>query len=133
MILLDTHVLIWLRQGNNSLGPNAIELIERNFQKDQLCVSAITFWEIAMLQYKKRIELSGELFSWRESVLNDGILEYPIDGKIGITSMHLENFHPDPTDRLITATALVKQASLLTADEKILAWGKNKNIIDARK
>jgi len=57
MILLDTHILIWLDQGNTSLGSQTREAIDRALQNNLLAVSAITFWEASMLQRKGRIQL----------------------------------------------------------------------------
>ena len=131
MILLDTHVLLWLRQGSPKLGKTAIQLIDENFKKNTLAVSAISFWEISLLQIKGRIQLSQELVSWRNNVLDDGIHEFPINGATGIYSNQLIDFHQDPADRLIVATALLNKAILLTADSKILEWGPDKNFINA--
>jgi len=131
MILLDTHVLLWLMAGDNKLGRLSRKQIDKAYQKGKLSVSAISFWEISMLQNKGRIELSDSIQSWRKQLLRQGIIEMPIDGKIGIDSTNIKNFHADPADRLIVSTAILNDAVLITADGKILAWQGELKRIDA--
>lgn len=122
MILLDTHVLVWLDQGSDKLGKNARYEIEQAFGADRLGVSAITFWELAMLRIKDRIDFPP-LPGWRRELLEMGLKEIPIDGIVGIQAAELPNFHADPADRIIVATAIGLQATFVTADRQILAWG----------
>ncbi len=82
MILLDTHVLIWFWHGRAQLGCHAREIIEREWQARDAAVSAITFWEVGMLQEKGRIELPADLSAWRASLLRAGLVEVPVDGAI---------------------------------------------------
>ena len=131
MILLDTHVLLWLMAGDNKLGRLSRKQIDEAYHQGKLSVSAISFWEISMLQNKGRIELSDNIQSWRKQLLRQGIIEMPIDGKIGIDSTNIENFHADPADRLIVSTAILNDAVLVTADGKILAWESKLKRIDA--
>ena len=71
MILLDTHVLVWLRLGERLLGTEAQTLINEAWRADNLCVSAISFWELELLKRKQRIRfpptmsLAGEASFWR--------------------------------------------------------------------
>jgi len=104
MILLDTHVLIWLRYGDARLGPKARTEIDLAWDSDQLGLSAITFWELAMLRVKGRINFPENVGLWRQEQLYQGMLEIPVDGEIGIRANNLPNFHPDPADRIIVAT-----------------------------
>jgi len=50
------------------------------------------------------------------------VREWPVTGEVGIAATTLLDFHPDPADRFITATALLHGATLVTADDRILAW-----------
>jgi PIN domain nuclease of toxin-antitoxin system len=131
MILLDTHILIWLDQGNTSLGSQTRETIDRALQSNLLAVSAITFWEASMLQRKGRIQLP-EAQGWRIALLSMGLIEIPIDGKIGIYSNNLAEFHPDPADRFIVASAIQHNATLVTADQRILDWSGSLMRLDGR-
>ena len=122
MIVLDTHVLIWLDQGSNKLGNQAITLADEALAKNALFVSAISFWETAMLVLRGRITLSAEVGEWRQELLSGGLGEIPLDGDIAIRAVRLSNFHADPADRFIAASAQRLDAILITADQKILDW-----------
>jgi len=122
MILLDTHALIWLTQGNSKFGKKARHLADTGLLEDRLAIPAISFWEITMLEQRGRVTLSQPILHWRAQLLDQGLVELPITGDVGITAASLANFHPDPADRLITATALHHNATLLTADTRILNW-----------
>jgi len=133
VILLDTHALIWLAEGNDQLGARAKILANRALEKNELLVSTISFWEIAMLVQRNRIDLHDSIESWRFRLLEKGLHEIPINGEIAIISTQLKDFHLDPADRFITATALIFNAILITADEKILQWQNDLLKHNARK
>jgi PIN domain nuclease of toxin-antitoxin system len=120
-ILLDTHVLIWLTEGSSRLGKRALAAIEKAKPAGEALVSAITFWEIGMLERRGRIDIAGSALAWRRSVLNMGIAELPVDGWIAVEAASLEIMR-DPGDRLIVATALHEDLTLITADQIILEW-----------
>ncbi len=121
MILLDTHVILWMRLGDVRLGANARVEIDRAWESEEVAVSAISFWEIAMLQHKGRIRFPEDVGLWRREQLEQGVAEVAIDGAIAIRAVSLADFHADPADRLIVATAL-EGHRLITADERILGW-----------
>ena len=131
MILLDTHVLLWSRLGTENIGPRSRELVERAWGEATLATSAISFWEIAMLQRKGRMKLLQDVTAWRTQLLDDGFVEIPVDGTIAIRADRLVDFHPDPADRIIVATALSGHG-LLTADRQILSWDGHLKRLDAR-
>ncbi|WP_319526571.1 type II toxin-antitoxin system VapC family toxin [uncultured Desulfosarcina sp.] len=132
MILLDTHVLVWLDEGNPRLGSNALKQINTAFGDSDLAVSAISFWEISMLVQKERLEIRMEMDVWRKELIESGLREIPLGGEIAIRSAVLRDFHGDPADRMIVATALQLSATLVTADKKILDWQNIGLKIDAR-
>jgi len=121
VILLDTHVLVWLDEASSRLGSEAIAQIDTAFQAGRVAVSAMSFWEVAMLVNKGRIRMDMDLSVWRNDLLEQGVIELPVTGDIGIKAAGLEPFHGDPADRLIAATALQHSLTLLTADEKLLS------------
>lgn len=133
MLILDTHVLIWLDEGNPRLGRRALEAINEALVAGKLRVAAISFWEVAMLVEKRRLIINPELDKWRSELLQAGLNELPLKGATAIRAGQLRKFHGDPADRLIVATALDNAATLVTADEKILSWGQLKQKIDARR
>ena len=130
LLLLDTNALLWMRRGDGRLGSVARREIERAWQSDELAVSAISFWEVAMLVDKGRIRLSDDVHAWRREHLEQGVVEVPIDGDIGIRAAGLIDFHADPADRLIVATALAGHR-LVTSDHRILGWSGSLNRLDA--
>ena len=132
LILLDTHVLVWLDQGIDKLGPESRRRADEAHQSEKLAVSAISFWEIAMLVGKSRIDIEQPLSVWRRSLLDLGMRELPLDGEIGIAATALESLHDDPADRMIVASALRFGAVLMTADRAILDWPGRLTRIDAR-
>lgn len=121
-ILLDTHVLVWLIDGNERLGQQSRQLVDTALGDELVVISAITFWEIAMLEKRGRLALSLSVEEWRQRVLDAGVVEIPVSGDIGIAAVNLKDFHLDPADRIITATAIMHSAQLLTADKNILSW-----------
>ena len=122
MTLLDTQVLIWLLFGTRQLGRQPRQQIDRALREGNAAVSAISFWEIALLHEKRRLTLLHDIAAWRRSLLQEGLVEIPVDGEIGIHANQLADFHADPADRLIVATALVGGHQLVTADRRILEW-----------
>lgn len=122
MILLDTHVLLWLDRNDLALGNRCRALIQEAWQQDGIGVCAITFWEVAMLTARGRITLGQAPDQWRFDWLNAGLQEMALDGAIALAATELADFHPDPADRFIVATALARGATLITADQAILSW-----------
>lgn len=132
MIIADTHVLVWLDGGHENLGVETLTLLDKSLCKGCLAVSAISFWEVAMLVEKGRLELRMELDVWRRELIGSGLVEIPLLGSVGIRAGQLTDFHGDPADRMIVATALENSTALVTADEKILKWQKLPQRFDAR-
>jgi PIN domain nuclease of toxin-antitoxin system len=132
LILLDTHVLLWLDRHHPSLGQSAIAIAAKALTALDLAVSAISFWEIALLLQKHRLQLNLPATGWRRDLLDQGLVEIPVTGALGIAAARLEHFHRDPADRLIVVSAQELGATLLTADEKILTWPGRLDRRDAR-
>lgn len=123
LILLDTHVWLWWLSSPDLLSKAASEQIDAAPQNGGLAVSAISVWEVAMLVKKGRLELSlpvAELIAHCERL---PILRFlPISPRIALDSVTLEPFHPDPADRLIAATARAHNATLISKDQRLLAF-----------
>lgn len=121
MLILDTHVLVWMDQGSDLLGRRARRLIEEAYRDETLCVAAVTFWEVGMLIKNERLTFDGSLAEWRVALLNSGISELPADGSISLAAAEIQGFSGDAVDRLISATAMIHEARLVTADERMLS------------
>ncbi len=85
-------------------------------------MSALSFWEVAMLVAKERLALDTTVSAFRAATLATGIQEETVDGEIAIAAGELADHHGDPVDRMLVATALVRGLSLLTADTVLLDW-----------
>ena len=132
MMILDTNALIRLFFDDGKLGPATRRAVDNAWQDGAVAVSAITFWEIAMLHEKGRMELVTDFGTWRASLFQVGLREIAVDGEIGIKAATLPDFHGDPADRIIVATAL-DDHRLVTADARILDWNGNLRCLDAGK
>ena len=130
MILLDTHVLLWHEQGDRRLGVKTRQAVERVLQERRAAVSSISFWEIGMRIQKGQLEFLLDLDAWRRELLDQGLIEIPVDGAIATRAGLLVDMHGDPADRLIVATAL-QGHQLLTADRRILDWSGQLSRLDA--
>ncbi len=125
-ILLDTHTWIWLNEGVvDKFSESVIECIEKSFLERQLLVSSISIWEIGMLTSKGRLSFRDSCQEWINRALKvPGITLIQLEPSIAIHSSYLAgDFYADPADRIIVATAQKKNATLLTADKKILEYG----------
>ncbi|HQW20716.1 MAG TPA: type II toxin-antitoxin system VapC family toxin [Rhodocyclaceae bacterium] len=124
MIVLDTHVLVWWVNGDESLSKKAKAAIERELEGGQIIVSAISAWEIAMLVEREKLVLSMDVGSWLAAVAEiEAVRFIPLDVEVAMKSVDLPGeFHKDPADRMIVATARKLSAPLVTKDEKILAY-----------
>jgi len=120
LILLDTHVVIWLAQDYRRISRRALATIEEARAKDgRLAVSDITLFEIALLANHGRIQLKPDA----ETVLTEvdrRFIVLPITAQIALQAFELPASYPnDPVDRVIGATALIEDIPLLTADRQI--------------
>ena len=132
MIVLDTNALVWVTVEDKRLGRKARALVEKTWTAGKLAVPAVAFWEIGLLEARKRLRLPAPVREWRQSLLDAGMIELPLDGLVALRSLDLTGLPDDPVDRFITATALVHSAALMTADEKILNWRHALERHDAR-
>jgi len=126
-ILLDTHILIWWRLDSRRLSRDQIRILPDSENRGQpVAISAITLWEMAMLAARGRIGIGESLGGWLEEIESHPlVVVLPLTARIAAESVRLgPDFHNDPADQLIVATARLHGLHLMTGDERIRVWGK---------
>lgn len=120
MILVDTHVVLWLALEPDNISKKARAVIEETRDSGQgLAISDITLLEIAQIESKRRIKLNSTLETFLSEV-EARFVVLPITGRVCVRAMALPAVYPkDPADRVIGATALVEGLPLVTADDDI--------------
>ena len=123
MIVLDTHIWIWWVHGDARLRGKRLEILQQN-EGSGLGVSVISCWEIAKLVECGRLVLPYPVLDWFDTGLSyPGIELLDLTPEIAAESAALPGeFHRDPADQIIVATARVHNRPLLTADRKILDY-----------
>ena len=131
MIIIDTHILIWWANGDKCLSNSVARAIEETIDgNSEVIISAISVWEIAMLMQKGRLILNMDIDNWLDEIAHiDGVCFTPVDNEIALKSALLPgNFHKDPADRIIIATARKFASPVVTADERIIDYPHVKTI-----
>ncbi len=119
MILLDTHVLVWLASDPAKLSRKASEAIRKASQESGIAISAITLWELAWLAVHGRLDIVGTVESFVERISSRTAIR-PITVKVAVLANQLPaTYSGDPCDRLIGATALAEGIVLVTKDRNI--------------
>lgn len=128
-LLLDTHVWLWCAEENAQITPALRDRIDVASEASQLFLSAISIWELAMLSAYGRVKLALPCLKWVEDSLQAMNLQLlALDPKIAVESAYLSDFHGDPADRMIVATARAHDLPLLTKDQKILDYAQGSNL-----
>jgi PIN domain nuclease of toxin-antitoxin system len=121
MIVLDTHVLIWLAAVPDRLSSTARTAIAEDPDR---AISAASAQEIAYLVTRGRVELDRPTGRWvRDALDAHEVRPLPVDLSIALQagSLDVAGFHGDPIDRVIYATAVAHDAALVSADERMRA------------
>jgi PIN domain nuclease of toxin-antitoxin system len=123
--LLDTHALIWWTEGIK-LSTAVVESLTLAFDNGALYYSPISFWEIGMLDSKEAYAFLPTFQTWTErAIAQSGAKSLDLKTNAAILSSRLPgDFHKDPADRLLVASALDAGATFVTRDTKILGWAQ---------
>jgi PIN domain nuclease of toxin-antitoxin system len=123
MILLDTHIVLWLAFEPDKLSKRAKEVIRAARLQDGLAIAGITLLELAWLAEKGRVETTLSVESFVRLCASK-MTVFPITPEIAARAVGLSEPYPkDPQDRLIGATALVEGIELITHDRLIKKSG----------
>lgn len=125
-MLLDTHTWIWLVGNDSRLGGAARDAIRFDHSANALYLSPISLWEIALKSSRGKLLLDLPLRAWlKRSIQLTGVhlAEITADVACGCAELPAD-FHGDPADRLIAATARVEGMTLLTHDKALLSLAK---------
>jgi PIN domain nuclease of toxin-antitoxin system len=119
-VLLDTHVLVWAATTPERLGAG-LAVIEA---ADSRIVSAVCIWELAIKQHLGRLSVGSDVRTWTRRVTSELVLDHlAVTAEHAAAVEHLPDVHRDPFDRLLVAQAVAEGAVLLTADERLAAYG----------
>jgi len=137
LTILDTHVWIWMVEGDQKmLSRSGVQEIREAANAGLVRVSSISIWEVAMLEAKGRLSLSRPIDEWVRGALGaPGVRLEPISPEIAIESARLPGSrHGDPADRILMATARVLGGRLATCDSEIIDYSRlgHLNVLDSR-
>ena len=120
-LLLDTCALIWLGMGGGGLTPAARRRIE---SAHTLYYSSISAWELARLAQEKKIVLGASPRDFLSDLADAyGLVSLPPDDETMLRAAQLPEFHKDPADRIIIATALLRNLPVVTGDARFPPYG----------
>lgn len=124
MLLLDTHVVLWLAFKPEQIPPRVVAAMIRSREHGAFSIAAVTLWEIALLEAKGRLNLKLPVSAILDRV-ERAYRVLPLSGAIALRSvMFTERYPKDPADRQIGATAIVHGLTLVTRDRNIINSGE---------
>ena len=125
MYLLDTCTFIWYLEDSPRLSEKARDILENSIE---ICLSLTTLWEIAIKRTIKKLNLDKSTEELIKICEEDNITLLPIEPRYFDTIQKLPYIHGDPFDRLIMATALDNDLTLVTDDGNIQKYQNIKQI-----
>jgi PIN domain nuclease of toxin-antitoxin system len=125
--LLDTHIVIWWLFGETQRLSKQQSRVLASLEQsaEPAAISAITLWELAMLRERGRVRVKKSLDDLLGDIDSHSLIRIlPLSCAIAAESVRLGDFHRDPADQIIVATARCHDLTLVTADDRIRGWGK---------
>ena len=117
-LLLDTHFLLWIANGDQRLTAKAKKIISA---ADAVYMSAASIWEISIKVSVGKLAVDVDALT--ESLLTAGLLELPVSIEHGKALKALPPVHRDPFDRMLVAQAMTEPMHLLTVDSELAEYG----------
>jgi PIN domain nuclease of toxin-antitoxin system len=121
--LLDTHVVLWIAENSPSLSETAKKAV-LDIQSEKY-VSIASAWEVAIKLGTKKLHLDGGLPEFFRIIDENGFLMTSIEREYLQLLSKLPDHHKDPFDRIIVATAIAENMTLITVDENIHKYDVN--------
>lgn len=137
-LLLDTHIWVWYLEGDTSqMTSDVVPLLDRSGAGEELRVSDISFWEVALKTAQGKLIFSVDAAIWlRRAEKAPGIRFVPLDRDTLLLSTRLPGaVHTDPADRVLIATVRLHNLPLVTADRLIIDYAnahRGTPVVDAR-
>lgn len=126
-LVVDTHALLWWLAGSDRLSSTAGRALEA---AEAVLVSPISCWEVAMLTAKERVALDRPVATWVADLVGSGgpaeVAE--LTPQVAVTAGLLADFHGDPADRLIFATAQTLGVPLVSKDRRLHEAGGRERV-----
>ena len=117
-LLLDTHFLLWIANGDQRLTPKAKKIISA---ADAVYMSAASMWEISIKVSVGKLAVDVDALT--DSLLNAGLVELPVNIEHARALKALAPVHRDPFDRMLVAQAMAEPMHLLTVDATLAVYG----------
>jgi PIN domain nuclease of toxin-antitoxin system len=126
--LLDTHTWLWLAIGDERIPQELIGTLETAIKNGLVFLCQISVWELAMKEAKGKLAFNRPFNVWvKENTARLGLLDIPLEVAIDATRLP-GDFHKDPADRLIVATARHYGMTLVTGDGLILSYAEQGHV-----
>lgn len=120
-VLLDTHVLLWWQAESDRLSKRAREQITT---AGRVLVSPISCWEVAMLIDKQRVSLDRPTAVWVQDLFTSDVSPANLTPGVAVAAAELVDFHGDPADRFIYATARSLDCPLISQDQAVRRYAR---------
>jgi PIN domain nuclease of toxin-antitoxin system len=119
--LLDTHVVLWVAENSPMLSEHAKNaILDVNTEK---YVSIASAWEVAIKLETKELRLDGGLSEFYRIIDENGFYMLMVKREYLLGLPVLQDYHKDPFDRLLLATALMENMTIITVDENMHKYG----------
>lgn len=125
MIVLDTHIWLWLATEPGRLSKDARHAIQKADRRGELSVAQMSLWEVASAHARGRVVGPRDTHVFLRSLIEQTRARVEaLTPEIAAIAAHLgSGFPKDPGDRLIAATAIELGVPLVSADEAIAKSG----------
>ena len=126
MLVLDTHVWVWLVSGIEAMNRQTIIAIEEAAKAGEVTIPAASVWEIAMWEKRGLVVLAKPCAQWvADAISAPGLSVQPMTAEIAVEAVNLPgSFKGDQADRMIVATARLSGSQVVTADQRIMNYGQ---------